>query len=256
MDPGATRRDLLYVAGGSNSNEVFVYTYPRPKLVGTLTGFKYPVSPCTDRKGNVWIPNYYGANIVEYAHGGTSVISTLSVPNVSPFDCSVDPTTGNLAVVGYGENSTSGSIVIYVGAKGSPRIVPVDFSTTFSCTYDDKGNLYVDGFGWSEMPAFVFGEVAKAEWKFKPIQLNPIPFQPFPVRWDGKYVAVANIASIYRIAIHDRKATNVGSLHFDDIHWIAGFWIQGAKVIVTNEFGSGYYPRSPILRIPSWRRAD
>ena len=74
MNPGAKSRKLLHVSGG-NFNEVFVYTYPKSKLVGTLTGFQYPASPCTDKDGDVWIPNWDVANIVEYAHGGTSVIS-------------------------------------------------------------------------------------------------------------------------------------------------------------------------------------
>ena len=200
MNPGAKSRKLLYVSGG-NFNEVFVYTYPKSKLVGTLTGFQYPASPCTDKDGDVWIPNWDGANIVEYAHGGTSVISTLSVPNMTPGDCSVDPTTGNLAVVGYSENSTSGTLAIYVGAKGSPRIVPVDSTGSVSCTYDDKGNLFVDGQGFSEKPPFVFGEVRKGEWKFKPIQLHPVPFQPGAVRWDGKYVAVA-VASLFTALLY------------------------------------------------------
>jgi hypothetical protein len=256
MNPGAKSGKLLYVSGG-NFNDVFVYTYTRPKLLGTLTGFQYPASPCTDRNGNVWIPNFKGTTIVEYAHGGTSVISTLSVPNMSPGDCSVDPTTGNLAVVGYGDNSTSGSIstsggiAIYVGAKGSPRIVRVGFPGTSSCTYDDKGNLFVDGQGFSEKPPFVFGEVRKGEWKFKPIRLHPVPFQPGAVRWDGKYVAVAVANSIYRFAVRDRKATKVGSLYLDDIYWIAGLWIQGAKAIVTDRFGSGYYPQALFYAYPT-----
>jgi hypothetical protein len=250
MSPGAKSGDLLYVSGGS-FNDVFVYTYTRPKLVGTLTGFQYPASPCTDRNGNVWIPNFKGTNIVEYAHGGTSVISTLNVPNMSPGDCSVDPTTGNLAVVGYGENSTSGSIAIYVGAKGSPRIVPDDSLGAVSCTYDDQGNLFVDGYGYNSMSPFVFGEVPKGEWKFKAIGLHPIPFQPAAVRWDGKYVAVAVTGYIYRFAIRDRKATNVGSLHLDDVYWIAGLWIRGAKVIVTDRSGSGYYPQALFYAYPA-----
>lgn len=253
MNPRAVGGDLLYVSGGFISSDVFVYTYPRPKLTGTLTGFQEPTDPCTDKKGNVWIPDFRAADIVEYAHGGTSAISTLTVPNVSPLDCSVDPITGNLAVVGYGQGSRSGpgSIVIYRRAKGSPRIIPVNFSETSSCTYDDKGNLFVDGFGFSEMPPFVFGEVRNGESKFRTIQLKPIPYQPFPVRWDGKYVAVGDAASIYRFAIRDRKATKVGSLHLDDIYMIGGFWIQGSRIIVTDLLGSGAYPQALFYAYPA-----
>ena len=159
-------------------------------------------------------------------------------------------------MVGYSENSTSGTLAIYVGAKGSPRIVPVDSTRFVSCTYDDKGNLFVDGQGFSEKPPFVFGEVRKGEWKFKPIQLHPVPFQPGAVRWDGKYVAVAVANSTYRFAIRDRKATEVGSHYLDDIYSIGGLWIEGDKVIATDLFGSRVLSAGSVLRIPSRWRAD
>ncbi len=249
MLPEAKGKDLLYVAG-FQSNDVYVYTYPKFKLVGTLTGFDGPAYPCPDRNGNVWIPNYYAADIVEYAHGGVSPIATLSDPNVSPQNCSVDPTTGNLAVVGYGESSTSGSIVVYAGAKGPPQVYPVDFTVTSFCRYDDKGNLFVDGFGFSEEPPFVFGKIAKGRTTFKAITLDPPPFQPFNVQWDGKYLAVGDTASIGRFAIHGNKAVRVASHHFNDIHMIGGFWIQGSKVAVTNLFGSGSYPQALLYAKP------
>src|ERR1700729_644904 len=54
MSPEAKSHDLLYVVSGSN---VDVFTYPGGTLVGTLTGFEYPLGLCSDSNGNVWIAN-------------------------------------------------------------------------------------------------------------------------------------------------------------------------------------------------------
>jgi hypothetical protein len=95
MSPSAERADLLYISD-AKSAEVYVYRLRDLKLSGTLAGFSYPGGECSDGRGNVWITD--ASRIVEYAHGGTSPISVLSDPNVYAVSCSVDPSSGNLAV--------------------------------------------------------------------------------------------------------------------------------------------------------------
>jgi hypothetical protein len=68
--PETKSEDLLYVSDDSSSS-VNMYSYPKGKLVGSLTGFQFPGSMCPDSEGNVWITNFRGDTIVEYAHGGT-----------------------------------------------------------------------------------------------------------------------------------------------------------------------------------------
>jgi hypothetical protein len=260
MLPEAKSEDLLYIGAGNGQNAIYVFTYPRFKLVGMLDhGGRYP---CTDSNGNVWIPSFAASAIVEFAHGGVSPIATLSDPNEQPGDCSVDPTTGNLAVTAYPASSGSVSVAVYIGAKGSPQIVPVNpsMSTTSHCGYDDKGNLFVNGYAGDSTS--VFGEVRKGESKFKTIP-SIHSFQPFPIQWDGKYVAVGDADRIDRYSIHGGRAIKKGSHYLKEIYWINSFWIQGSKVIVTDTFGSGYdlpakvyvYPRGgqPIRRI-GWPR--
>ncbi|HEX3369454.1 MAG TPA: hypothetical protein VHS56_07765 [Candidatus Cybelea sp.] len=259
MLPEAKSEDLLYVAGAGNyQNNIYVFTYPRFKLVGMLDSGGGKL--CTDSTGNIWIPSFAASEIVEFAHGGVSPILTLSDPNERPVDCSVDPTTGNLAVTAYPATSGSVSVAVYIGARGSPQIVPVSpsMSTTSHCGYDNKGNLFVNGYAIGSKTS-VFGEVRKGESKFKTIP-SIHPFQPFPIQWDGKYVAVGDVSSIDRYSIHGSKAIKEGALNLKDIYWINSFWIQGSKVIVTDTFGSGFdlpakfyaYPRGgqPIRRIP------
>ena len=93
----ARHRDLLYAA--ANNSTVYVFSYPKGTLVGTLSGFDFPEGLCVDRSGDVWITNSAGTgNIVEHAHGGTSPIATLNSGYGDPIGCSVDPKTGDLAV--------------------------------------------------------------------------------------------------------------------------------------------------------------
>ena len=69
-------------------------------------------------------------------------------PGYFPFGCSVDPTTGDLAVTNFSTASgrALGNVVIYEHAKGKPkkRYTDAAISGMLLCGYDDKGNLFVD----------------------------------------------------------------------------------------------------------------
>jgi|HubBroStandDraft_5_1064220.scaffolds.fasta_scaffold15192_2 hypothetical protein len=56
MKPRVSSSDLLYVAS-HNSGDIYVFTYPRGTLVGTLTGLNITGGLCSDKSGNVWINN-------------------------------------------------------------------------------------------------------------------------------------------------------------------------------------------------------
>jgi len=72
---------------------------------------------CVDAQGNVFVPTWQGESgtrgyVYEFAHGGSTPIATLSDPG-GAFGCSVDLTTGNLAVtnnVAPGSEFRSGSL--------------------------------------------------------------------------------------------------------------------------------------------------
>src|SRR5580693_2931535 len=58
MLPEATSQDLLYVSVSTTNytdSEVQVYSYSSNQLVGTLTGFKYATSLCSDTIGDVFV---------------------------------------------------------------------------------------------------------------------------------------------------------------------------------------------------------
>ena len=115
MRAEAKSSDLLYVSNPGN-NTVTVYAYQSRKLVGTLNGFSDPAGLCADAAGDVWITNEGGSNVIEYAHGGTQPIKTLNDGSKQPLACSVDATTGNLAVL------NADDVAVYQRASGSPKL--------------------------------------------------------------------------------------------------------------------------------------
>jgi hypothetical protein len=149
-----------------------VYSFPDAKLQGTLTGLSFPAGECVDTAGDVWIVEEGPNDIVEYAHGGTIPIATLTDPNNAPEACAVDPKTGNLAVANAQTLSAGpGSVGVYAHAQGAPTLY-TDSQMKFVpfVTYDDKGNLYADGVDSSL--AYQLAEVRKNAGALTPIAFN------------------------------------------------------------------------------------
>ena len=188
MTPGAATGDLLYISN-FNTETVLAYSYPQDKLVGKLTGFKGPEGLCADKKGDVWVVNHTGNDVVEYKRGGTKPIATLHDAGESPISCSVDPSTGDLAVTDF----ESGDVSFYAHAKGSPKLYKVPSAEwAYFCGYDDKGNLFVDGWTGATL-GFTFAELPKGKKSFTTIYLTGATiYFPGNVQWDGKYVAVGD----------------------------------------------------------------
>lgn len=193
MSPDAASKDLLYVSNYITS-EVFVFSYPALKLVGTLTGFDQPDGICTNKAGDVFIVSNQNDTIIVYKHGGTAPIATLAGTAGYPVNCSVDPTTGNLAVATIHTYSDGpGSVAIYAHGKGTPTIYSDSKMTNvYFVGYDDKGNLFLDG-ATPPSIGFVFAELPKGKKKFSNIKLKGgYIYFPGKVFWDGKYVTVAD----------------------------------------------------------------
>jgi hypothetical protein len=245
MAPEAKTKDLLYITN-PGSNDVLVYSYPQYKLVGTLTGLYYNFfadGVCAEKKGNVWIVGNAAGELIEYAHGGTTAIASLSDPGYYPTICSVDPITGNLAVANKQSNNNSnpqpGNVAIYAHAKGTPTLYKDSalFQVWF-CGYDDKGNLYIDGTkGYSVN--FGFAELPKGKAKITNIALKGgTIYFPGKILWDGKHVVVGDqtyqnkypyTSGIYQTTGAGGKI--VGTTALTGSSDVAGFWLEGSTVI-------------------------
>jgi DNA-binding beta-propeller fold protein YncE len=247
MARDAKNTNLLYISD-AESGDLYVYSYPQAKLKGTLTGLSAPEGECVDKAGDVFVANTGATDILEYAHGGTTPIATLSDSGYYPVGCAVDPTTGNLAVTNicmeeYGQCIADGNLLIYAGAKGTPKsYTDSGIAEYFFCGYDDTGNLYVDGLYNSN---FAFGELPRGRSSFRNITLNTFIYQPGGVQWDGKYVAVGNedlynnIIYEFRISGAQGKLARPGGTPLDGATLVVQFWIQDKAVIGPNHGGSG-----------------
>jgi hypothetical protein len=240
MLPDAKAQDLLYVG---NVFTVSVYSYPLGKLEGRLTGFLASSGECVDAKGDVFITSEVGETIVEYAHGGTKPIETLLAAAEHPLGCAIDPTTGNLAVTTFGNNS-AGNLAIYPHAMGGPSTyTDPHILQYYLCGYDKNGNLFVDGISPPRDGShFVLAELPKGSSTFTDITLDKHISLPGGVQWDGKYLALAdqNTSVIYQFRLSGSRGTEVHSTPLGSpASDVFQFYISGKTVIAPNDYSLG-----------------
>ena len=196
----------------------------------------------------MFVVNTLGGKIVEYAHGSKKPIQTLQATGYEPADCAIDPTTGNLAVTIYG-GLNGGELAIYPDAKGTPTTyTDTDFLNYGYCGYDNKGNLFMDGF--SKDNAVVFAELPEGSSSFINLTMDQTFDDSGGIQWDGKYLAVGDqsTANIYRFSVSGSQGTEVGVTRLGgdalDVH---KFFILDHKVIAPNFYLIGDQGESNVL---------
>jgi hypothetical protein len=250
MLPEAKGEDLLYVSFG----QVNVYSYPKTKLVGVLRGLHSTGDACSDDRGNVWIIQNE-TTLLEYAHGSRRPIYALGVPvGMNAAGCAVDPTSGNLAVIGNTSARKPGTIAVYPGASGTPTLYKWKY-LAYSGTYDTNGDLFIDGAGYNESPEFAAAELHKGSDRLKLVsfgsQTYSLCFYPGPVRWDGTHLVVGCANEYSAWTIHDNTATPAGGAFFNNAYQLNDLWIAGSRVIVSSSEGSGSIPPIQIYKYPA-----
>ena len=241
MLPEAMSEDLLYIAAWEG--DVYVYTYPQGRLVGTLTGFATPRGTCADSAGDVFIVAYSdgstsSSTIYEYAHGGTNPIATLSDPDVA-VGCAVDPTSGNLAASGNG-------VAIFKNASGNPKMYYSSEYSFYYCSYDKRGSLYLMAINGRYADQQVLVRLASGSSNFQQISLSPKLYTASnispTVQWDGKHIAVTSDqdrrpVSLYRLRITGSSGVVISSatLNSPKNVYYGQMWIQEKTII-----GAGY----------------
>jgi hypothetical protein len=259
MSPEAAGEDLLYVGGGGTYGYVHVYSYPQGKLVGKLTGLDLPYGECVDASGDVWIVTNFPNQAIEYAHGGTTPIATLSVPGSNAYGCAVDPASGNLAV------ATDVGVAIFQGAQGTSTTYS-DWGVPSYCSYDDAGNLFVI------VSNYQLTELPRGSGNFAIVRLNKGASALRSVQWDGKYLAVGGVGGtgkyaspvpVYQLSVSGSRAKLVRTIHLTvprQAPEYAEFWIQGQTIVQPVRRGKGIaiwaYPAGgkPIKLISTWGR--
>jgi hypothetical protein len=259
MSSRAKNDDLVYVSNTANDT-VTAYSLGTHKLEGVLTGISAPFGLCSDTLGDVWVVGWGNNTLIEYAHAGTQRLKTLKVndPTADLYDCSVDPTTGNLAVTNWGPRDWyHGDVLIFKQAQGQPKVY---FSQGiwfyYGVSYDPKGNLFVDGWD-AYLNAYVaLGVLRKGAKQIESISLIPSMQPPLlgTVRWDGKNVAIGDWESVDEYAVKGQFAYRHGSTVLTD-HWPVGmFWItttpKGKTIVIAPD--TAYNPNA----VQYWKYPD
>lgn len=234
-----TSQNLLYIDGVCGG--VCIYTYPAGQYVASISLSQYGFM-CSDAMGDVFVTVPQSVSIgyiYEYAHGQTQPIETLTDAG-EPDGCSVDPSTGNLAVAnGFAPGSNYGhaNVAIYANAKGAPTYYKdTNIYWYYYCAYDDRGNLLVNGN--SEESFVPYAILPKGASTFTDITFNKnVGFGP--IQWDGHHFAIGtgylSSDTIDQVSIAGSSGTVVGQTPIDgpikrvDIP----FWIQGGRVILS-----------------------
>jgi hypothetical protein len=247
MLPEAKSETLVYANPGTGTT-IEVYSYPGGKLVGALTGFFNVEFECSDKHGNVWIANDSPSSVIEYAHGGTTPIATLAEPpSYFPVACSVDPTTGNLAVT----NAGSGNVAVFENASGTPTYYSdPNFLLDGFCAYDDNGDLFVSNLDTKNLAVLQSGSS-----KLQDIALDQ-NIAIGSMQWADTYLAVAvrdrgiqQHLFIDHISIAGLQGTVIGQTQLGDrgkhVNYSVQFWIQGQAIVGPGKNSLNYwrYPR-------------
>jgi hypothetical protein len=212
---------LLYVASRQPPNQIFVYDYKTGKLVGWLdfgknfnTGL---AGLCVDKTGDVWTTltdnSSDSSSVVEFSHGGSKPLRTLTTDGLA-IGCSIDPTSGDLAVANWETRSGPADLQVFDLASGTPRdytIAACAFMT--SPGYDGNGNLYVEG-EQDPSGANTVCELPHNAAAMRSVSFNvQIGFEP-GVMWDGKYITLGatEVPSSFDMTIFQMKQDASGNL--------------------------------------------
>ena len=229
--PNAGKQWLLYVSDESlNTVDIYNYRDKTGKLYGQITGLDKPLGQCTDSAGNVYIAVFRGNEILEFAHGGIYPIASAYNYYGRPDGCSVDPTTGNVAVTSSAVIGYPGDIVVYAGGLNGYQYVYSGSSFGLGSfdppAYDSHGNLFFEG--ETNSAQYVFGEIP-AGGSMQLIDGVPL-YQSAGIQWDGAYITAVDqnyqgsgVVAIHRVTVSGSSAKIVSTTILTDNCGTSGY---------------------------------
>jgi len=254
MLPEAKGEALVYA--NNNADSINVYSYKTGKQLGNITGLSGAYGECSDIHGNVFVTNSYNADYTyEYAHAGITPKATFETTGYAPQSCSVDPTTGNLAICA--DSSHDAVAAIFKNEQESPTLYEVSTGALF-CAYDNNGNLFVDG---GTNSSFALQELAKGASAFMPISIyGASGWFHGSIQWDGSALAV-NIphgtgsrgpSVVYQVQISGSQGTVIGTTKLYSRRTMHNYsvdcqlWIQEGRILAgqraESELAAWLYP--------------
>lgn len=250
---------LLYVLGKVEGRKLAVFTVPTGQSQKPVAMPHGGWWLCADEHGHVFATSY--GFVFEYFHGGHQPIAELQDGNALASSCTVDPKTGDLAVI----NELSGShctFAIYKGARGKPAIhTAKHFRSCQYPAYDGQGNLFF--YGNTNEKTFL-AELPYGGGAFITVSASPDITDPLDMQWDGEYLAIQEKQPgtedspivIYRVRVSDGKASVVKVLHFKEWRNDAEyFWVAGGFIVAPlngDALGFWHYPQGGkvVAQIP------
>ncbi len=206
MRPTAKRSPRIFFSAiyEGDQDRIFILTYPQGKYVTSVhvagTGL------CTDYRGNVWVAEYGG--YAELSYDG-QILLLRNSPYVEADSCAVDRKSGTLALTS-GDN---GNVAVFPNGKGPAIPYATGLTTTYYCTYDGTGNLFVIGL-LSQQPRLV--ELRKGATSFKNIAVDEPLDGAHAIQWDGSHLSLEatishNRITLYQLSIEHGNAKVVGT---------------------------------------------
>jgi hypothetical protein len=221
MSPLAKNTQYLLYVSNDSTGQVDVFNYrTMGKLYGQLSGFSLAGGQCSDTAGNVYIIDLGLGTLTEFAHGSATPTGSATITDFDePFSCSVDPTTGNIALPTFGDSLVD----IFVGGiTGTQEQVSTLEPYSEGVGYDPSGNLFqtigTSGSGGTELvecPATCesgssFSVVPMPAAATCPGGTQVICFLS-SVMWDGTYLAVGDQQYNYPALSYDEGIYRVNS---------------------------------------------
>jgi hypothetical protein len=225
----SSSQDPLIYGFSDGADVGAIYDYQTGKEYGTFD--ESPLKPngiCSDTRGDVFLTGSTGSSaaVYEYPYGETSPSATVSFAASEVGRCSVDATTGNVAVV-----AESGPVYVLSNFQGPPKKYFYKRYCTYymSVGYDAGGNLFL-------LCDSGLAELRKGQTRFKPISVSGFPNYPMDLQWDGKYLAITglhytakgNAHAVYRFSVSRSHATLIDAVTFADFSGSSAVetWIQ------------------------------
>jgi hypothetical protein len=272
VDLGSATGDLVY-GSGTDGRHIYIFSYPHVKFVGKFAAPAGTIALqglCSDSSGNVFVTNVSKAvgsgvmqgHVYEYAHGDTQILKTFTFEDVRPFGCSVDPSSGTLAVASAGLASRGGSLTT-IAPDGSGNVYySYNIRDYYYCAYDGTGNLFVNGRG--DGTQMYLDEVPKGKSGFVELSLDKYVSVSGmgALQWDGSHLTLEDLSAgaIYRLSVAGSTATVVGTSRLDGWNGSALSTIAEAAVLAPTgvsetKIGFWKYPAggkaTRLLSIPS-----
>ncbi len=224
MEHVSAAAPLLYVAdNGYYPAVVDVFNFSTGAMVGQVAdSFEYLYNPCSDKAGNVYVPDFKSGVVYEIQYRTTTVIKSWS-GNGNPIGCSVNG-SGNLAVTAFhfGGISADGAVIIYPSG-GTKRTVRKGPGDDWPATYDSTGNLFIEADYAGQCTSPCLAELPKGGKSWKVISYDQSVYFPGSVELMGSVLGVGDqqsggsfVTAIYATTVSGNSAHNTHTTTLTD----------------------------------------